>query len=119
MRLSDELVVILEPCPTCSLNGDRRPYAVPNLLADLTGLASGHVVLPTELGWTGRTDYDLDDPADAAALYERILVEAVRTQDVTRLLNAGRLRLMRSRLFLPARVRHLWETRFSDLSAAA
>jgi hypothetical protein len=30
MRLSDELVVILEPCPTCSLNGDRRPYAVPN-----------------------------------------------------------------------------------------
>ena len=52
-------------------------------------------------------------------LYERVLVDAVRTQDVTRLLNASRLRLLWSRLFLPARVRHLWETRFSDLSAAA
>ena len=65
------------------------------------------------------TDYDLDDPADAAVLYERVLVDAVRTQDVTRLLNAGQLLLLWSRLFLPARVRHLWETRFSDLSAAA
>lgn len=99
--------------------GDRRPYAVPDRLADLTGPASGHVVLPAELGWTGRIDYDLDDPADAAVLYERVLVDAVRTQDVTRLLNAGRLRLLWSRLFLPTRVRHLWETRFSDLSAAA
>ena len=99
--------------------GDRRPYAVPDRLADLTGPASGHVVLPPELGWTGRTVYDLDDPADAAVLYERVLVDAVRTQEVTRLLNASRLRLMWSRLYLPARVRHIWETRFSDLSAAA
>lgn len=75
--------------PDVQSYGDRRPYAVPDHLADLTGSASGHVVLPTELGWTGRTDYDLDDPADAAVLYERILVEAVRTQDVTGLLNAA------------------------------
>ena len=109
---------ILEPCPTCrpTVNGGPTPYR--DRLADLTGPASGHVVLP-ELGWTGRTDYDLDDPADAAVLYERVLVDAVRTQDVTRLLNAGQLLLLWSRLFLPARVRHLWETRFSDLSAAA
>jgi hypothetical protein len=99
--------------------GERRPYAVPDRLADLTGPASGHVVLPPELGWTGRTDYDLDDPADAAVLYERVLVDAVRAQDLTRLLNASRLRLLWSRLFLPTRVRHLWETRFPDLGAAA
>jgi hypothetical protein len=105
--------------PDVQLYGDRRPYAVPDRLADLTGPASGHIILPPELGWTGRTDYDLDDPADAAVLYERILVDAVRSKDVTRLLNAGRLRLMWSRLFLPAQVRRLWETRFSDLSAAA
>ena len=105
--------------PDVQTYGERRPYAVPDRLADLTGPASGHLVLPPELGWTGRTDYDLDDPADAAVLYERVLVDAVRTQDVTRLLNAGRLRLLWSRLFLPTRVRHLWETRFSDLSAAA
>ena len=105
--------------PDVQTYGERRPYAVPDRLADLTGPASGHVVLPPELGWTGRTDYDLDDPADAAVLYERVLVDAVRTQDVTRLLNAGQLLLLWSRLFLPTRVRHLWESRFSDLSAAA
>jgi hypothetical protein len=87
--------------------GKRRPYAVPDRLTDLTGPASGHAVLPPELGWTGRTDYD---PADAAVLYERVLVDAVRSQDVTRLLNASRLRLLWSRLFLPTRVRHLRET---------
>ena len=105
--------------PDVQSYGERRPYAVPDRLADLIGPVSGHVVLPAELGWTGRTDYNLDDPADAAVLYERVLVDAVRTQEITHLLNAGRLRLMWSRLFLPARVRRLWETRFSDLSAAA
>ncbi len=99
--------------------GDRRPYAVPDTLADLTGPVSGHVVLPAELGWTGRTDYDLDDPADAAVLYERVLVDAVRPQDLTRLVNASTLRTLWSRLFLPPRVRRLWEARFPNLNSAA
>lgn len=99
--------------------GDRRPHAVPNSLTQLTGPASGHIVLPPELGWTGRTDYNLDDTADTAVLYERVLVDALRTQDLTRLLNANRLRLLWSRLFLPTRVRHLWETRFPGLSPMA
>lgn len=105
--------------PDVQTYGDRRPYAVPDRLADLRGPVSGHVVLPPELGWTGRTDYDLDNPTDAAVLYERVLVDAVRTQDLSRLLNGDRLRLLWSRLFLPARVRQLWETRFSDLRTAA
>lgn len=95
--------------------GDRRPYAVPDTLAELTGPASGHIVLPPELGWTGRIDYDLDNPSDAAVLYERVLVDAVRTQDMNRLINASRLRMLWSRLFLPARVRQLWESRFPGL----
>jgi hypothetical protein len=105
--------------PDAQTYGDRRPYAVPDTLADLTGPVSGHVVLPAELGWTGRTDYDLDDPSDAAVLYERVLVDAVRAQDVTRLINASRLGLLWSRLFLPARVRRLWESRFPSLTSAA
>jgi hypothetical protein len=98
---------------------ERRPYAVPDALAELTGPVGGRVVLPAELGWTGRTDYDLDDPADTAVLYERVLVDAVRTQDVTRLINADRLVLLWSRLFLPAGVRRLWESRFPGLTSAA
>jgi hypothetical protein len=105
--------------PDVRIYQERRPYAVPDNLADLSGPAGGRVVLPHELGWTGRTRYDLDDPADAAVLYERILVDAVRTQDVTQLVNLNRLRLMWPRLFLPTQVRRLWESRFPELTTAA
>ena len=105
--------------PSAQDYGDRRPYAVPDDLAELTGPAGGHIALPAELGWTGRIDYDLDDAGDAAVFYERVLVDAVRAQDVSRLVNAARLRTLWSDLFLPARVRRLWESRFPGLSSAA
>jgi hypothetical protein len=105
--------------PSARTYGDRRPYAAPNDLAELTGPASGHIVLPPELGWTGRTTYDLDDASDAVVFYERVLVDAVRTRELTSLINAGRLRALWSDLFLPARVRLLWESRFPGLSSAA
>ena len=98
--------------------GDRRPYAVPDNLAELTGPASGRIVLPAELGWTGRTAYDLDDASDTVVFYERVLVDALRAQDVTGLINAERLCALWADLFLPARVRHLWESRFPELSSA-
>ena len=105
--------------PSAENYGDRRPYAVPNDLAELTGPASGHIVLPPELGWTGRTSYDLDDASDAVVFYERVLVDAVRAQDVTPLVNARRLRELWPGLFLPTRVRRLWESRFPGLVSAA
>ena len=98
---------------------DRRPYALPHTLAELAGPASGHVALPRELQWTGRTHYDLDDPSDVAVFYERILVDAVRADDIVGLLNTDLLRLLWSRLYLPAKVRRLWESHFPDLTAAA
>lgn len=98
---------------------ERRPYALPDTFVELAGPANGTILLPRELGWTGRTRYDLDDPSDAAVFYERVLVEAVRAHDVVRLVNADRLRLLWSRLFLPTRVRGLWEVRFPDLTSAA
>lgn len=98
---------------------ERRPYALPDMLAELAGPAGGPVVLPRDLGWTGRTHYDLDDPCDAAVFYERVLVDAVRADDVVRLLNTDRLRRLWPRLFLPSHVRRLWETRFPDLTTAA
>ncbi|WP_344421710.1 hypothetical protein [Pseudonocardia ailaonensis] len=105
--------------PDAQTYGDRRPYVVPDALADLSGAAAGKVVLPPELGWTGRRDYDLDDRADTVVFYERVLVDAVRPGDLARLINADRLRTLWPELFLPARVRRLWEARFPGLAAAA
>lgn len=88
-------------------------------MADLVGPVEGVVVLPERLAWTGRREYDLGDPADAAVLYERVIVEAVDVADLVILVNAGRLRQLWGRLFLPLQVRRLWEGRFPELVAAA
>jgi hypothetical protein len=62
-------------------------------------------VPPAEPGWTGRPDCNLDNPTDFAVSYKRVLVDAVRAEDVTRLVNAGRLRVLWFRLFLPTKGR--------------
>lgn len=98
---------------------DRRPYAVPGSLADLTGPASGVVRLPAALSWTGRVEYDLDDDADRVVFYERVLVEAPDVATITALLDEAVLRATWHRLFLPAAVRQAWEQRFTDLAPAA
>jgi hypothetical protein len=100
-------------------SGDQRPCAVPDTLDELAGPAGGPISLPPELGRTGRTDYDLDDAADTAVFYERVLVGATRAQDVNRLVNGDRLRTLWSRIFLPAGVRERWESRFPSLNPAA
>jgi hypothetical protein len=51
--------------------------------------------------------------------YERVLVDAVRAQELTSLVNAERLRALWSDLFLPTRVRRLRESRFPGLGSAA
>jgi hypothetical protein len=96
----------------------RRPYVVPPRLDDLDGPVHGVVDLPERLGWTGRRNYDLDDPADVAVLYERIIVEATSPDDLG-LLAAPMVRTLWPRLFLPAPVRDLWQARFPELTRAA
>jgi hypothetical protein len=98
---------------------ERRPYAVPGSLADLTGPTHGAVRLPATLAWTGRVEYDLDDDADRVVFYERVLVEATDADVVRALLDQALLRALWRRLFLPAAVRRAWEQRFTDLTTAA
>jgi hypothetical protein len=98
---------------------EQRAYAVPGTLSDLAGPAHGVGVLPRHLGWTGRAEYHLDDDADRAVFYERVLVEAATVDDLAALLDANLLRSVWQRLFLPVPVRQLWEQRFADLAAAA
>lgn len=97
---------------------DRRPYLLPASLADLTGPTGGSVELPAALGWTGRRHYDLDEPADARVLYERVIVEAVDVDVLARTLNADCLRAAWPHLYLPSRVRQMWEARFPQLTGS-
>jgi hypothetical protein len=97
---------------------ERRPHRVPTNLGALTGPTRGRVELPQRLAWTGRREYNLDDELDVVVLYERIIVEALDDNDLS-LLSGEVLTSTWSRLYLPARVRVLWQTRFPQLAAAA
>ncbi len=52
-------------------------------------------------------------------MYERVIREATRTDDLRTYLNGAVLREVWRSLFLPARVRQIWEERFPDLGFAA
>jgi hypothetical protein len=98
---------------------DRRPYAVPTSLADLVGPTQGLIGLPLKLAWTGRREYDLDAPGDLIVLYERVIVEATETADLTSLLDQETLLRVWNDLYLPFQVRSQWEAHFPALSRAA
>ena len=98
---------------------ENRPYLVPETLGELTGPVSGIVVLPLRLDWTERAEFHLDDPAERNVMYERVIREATRIDDLRAYVNGTELREAWRQLFLPARVRQIWEERFPDLRPAA
>jgi hypothetical protein len=89
-------------------------------LADLRGPAQGKVELPLRLFWSSpdRT-FDLDDPAQQRSMYETVLGEATRAEDLTSYLDRDTLITVWPRLFLPKGVRQAWEDRHPALRAAA
>jgi hypothetical protein len=98
---------------------ENRPYLLPETLAELAGPVTGVIQLPLRLDWSERTEFHLDDPAERNVMYERVIREAMRVEDLRSYLNAGVLRHVWGRLFLPARVRRSWEDRFPDLRLVA
>ena len=99
--------------------GSRRPYAVPEAMADLHGPVNGLVELPSAIAWTGRRTYDLEAPADLVVMYERVIVEAPTVEVLDSLINQGNLLSVWGRLYLPQHVRQLWQSRFPQLASAA
>ncbi|WP_250028838.1 hypothetical protein [Paractinoplanes maris] len=94
---------------------DQRHYVVPTNLADLHGPAGGQVTLDRSLDWSGHSTYDLDDPGDLQVMYQTVLNQAATTDDLSRWLNADILRRVWPLLWLPARMRALWQARFPEL----
>ncbi len=100
---------------TYSENG---PYLLPAALGELVGPKGGVVQLPLRLDWSERTEFHLGDPAERNVMYERVIREATRVDDLRSYLNAAVLRQVWRQLFLPARVRPKAAQPFTPVRAA-
>ena len=96
-----------------------RSAIVAGSLADLRGPAEGTVELPLRLFWS-RPDrrFDLSKPHMRQWLYETVLREASRLDDLTTYLNVDTLIAIWPDLFLPRGVRQAWEDQHPALQAA-
>ncbi|MDG4770120.1 hypothetical protein [Solwaraspora sp. WMMD792] len=106
-----------EGAPPGSRYADQRHYVIPARLADLRGPVTGVVTLDRWLDWSGDSDYDLDDAGDLQLMYQTVLNQAASVADLSRWLDADTLRQVWPRLWLPARLRALWQARFPELAA--
>jgi len=89
-------------------------------LAGLHGPVSGKVTLPLRLYWSpaGRV-FDLDRAESLQAMYEYVLGEAIREDELAAWLDGDRLAAVWPDLFLPRGVRRAWEERHPRLAAAS
>ena len=78
---------------------ENRPYLLPETLGELTGPVVGMVQLPLRLDWTERVEFHLDDPAARNVMYERVIREATRPEDLRSYLNGTVLRETWRQLF--------------------
>jgi hypothetical protein len=97
--------------------GHRRPYLVADDLDALRGPTTGTVMLPHHLDWSGSATYDLDRPARLASMYKAVLNEASSLADLREWLDRRLLTELWPTLWLPVRLRDLWEARFPELAA--
>jgi hypothetical protein len=97
--------------------GDQKPYIIADDLGDLRGPTEGMITLPPHLDWSGRASYDLDRPARLASMYKAVLNEAGTVQDLRSWINRRVLIELWPALWLPQRLRVLWESRFPELAA--
>src|SRR5262245_43824487 len=104
--------------PSGSRYVDQRTYVVARSLDLLRGPTRGVVTLDRRLDWSGRAQYDLDNPRRLASMYENVLREASSEDDLASWLDAATLLRLWADLILPPQVRSIWETKFPQLSAA-
>jgi hypothetical protein len=96
-----------------------RGVLVATDLADLRGPTTGRVELPLWLIWCPDRTFDLDEPGMLRWMYQTVLREATRAQDLATYLNGDMLVALWRDLFLPKGVRRAWEDQHPALRAAA
>ena len=96
-----------------------RPVLVIDSLDELVGPEHGVVELPVRLMWSPDRRFDLDDPDLLLWMYENVLREAIRRDELRRWINGRVLARVWPKLNLPRPVRNAWEARHARLRAAA
>ena len=117
---------LVQPAPVKAATPSRyqsrpgRGVMVAPSLADLRGPAEGTVELPLRLFWScpGHT-FDLGDPDMRLWLYQTVLREASRPEDLATYLDGDTLIALWPDLFLPPGVRQAWEDAHPLLRATA
>ena len=98
---------------------ENRTYLLPDTLLELAGPVTGVIQLPLRLDWSDHMVFHLEEPAERNLMYERVIREATRADDLRSYLNESVLRQVWSLLFLPRSVWQTWEQRFPDLRLTA
>jgi hypothetical protein len=93
----------------------RRTLVIADL-ADLRGPADGTVELPVWLFWHPNRTFDLDDRSIRRWVYQIVLREASRPEDLTTYLNGDILAELWPDLRLPKGVRRAWEEQHQFLA---
>ena len=88
-------------------------------LGGLQGPTAGPVELPLRLFWYPDRTFDLDAPGMLAWMYQTVLREATRPEDLSAFLDGDTLVALWPELFLPRGVREAWEDQHPILRAAA
>jgi hypothetical protein len=89
-------------------------------MASLRGPTRGVVELPLRLYWSGPSPvFDLDEPYMRRRLYQIVLQEASRPEDLTGYLDRDTLISLWPQLYLPRGVRQAWEEHHPGLRAAS
>jgi hypothetical protein len=88
-------------------------------LAALAGPTTGSVELPLRLFWHPDRTFDLDAPGMLAWMYQTVLREATRPEDLAEFLDGTTLVERWPDLFLPRGVRAAWEEQHPILRTTA
>jgi len=93
---------------------DLKPYFVPCSLDGWHGPTSGTIKLPQHLFWSGEGTFSLSERSSLCQCYQIVLQEG-RIEDFERLLDKEALLSIWDDLYLPPRIRELWEGTVEEL----
>jgi hypothetical protein len=96
-----------------------RPALVAATLEELDGPEGGVVELSQRLMWSPNRTFDLDRHDSLLWMYENVLREAIRHEELRKWINHRVLVRIWPELNLPRGVRQAWEARYPQLRAAA